>query len=242
MMRMSIKEDILEKIKKGEKIHLTLIDPENQSPEKAVEEARNAKDCGTDYILVGGSTISQEQMDNTVKAIKPVGLPVILFPSEAKVLSKYADGIFFISLFNSRNPRYIIREQAKAMPFLIKMGIEIIPVAYIITEPGGTVGKVGEADLITDVATAVEFALAGQGFGMFAVYTDAGSGASKPVSNEIIRGIRKDLKIPLIVGGGIKDAKTAKEKAECGADIIITSNTNKNVAQLGEIISAIKQL
>ncbi|NLL11045.1 MAG: geranylgeranylglyceryl/heptaprenylglyceryl phosphate synthase, partial [Methanomicrobiales archaeon] len=49
--------------------------------------------------------------------------------------------------------------------------------------------------------------------------------------------------IPIIVGGGIRDAATAKEKLEAGADIIVTGNVLKNKDGIGimkEIAAAVK--
>jgi len=100
---MTISSDIIKKVKKN-KIHFALLDPDKQKPEKAGEIAKTAEKAGSAAIMVGGSTIvSQKQVDETVKAIKDhSNLPVILFPSGAKYLSKYADAVFFMSLLNSR--------------------------------------------------------------------------------------------------------------------------------------------
>ena len=44
-------------ILKTRKIHLTLIDPDEQSPEEAVSIAKAAIEGGSDGIMVGGSTV-----------------------------------------------------------------------------------------------------------------------------------------------------------------------------------------
>ncbi|HUS99544.1 MAG TPA: geranylgeranylglyceryl/heptaprenylglyceryl phosphate synthase [Candidatus Thermoplasmatota archaeon] len=176
--------------------------------------------------MVGGSTLlSQKQVDETVQAIKKNSdLPVILFPSGAKFLSKYADAVFFMSLLNSNNLNYVIREHVKGAPFVKYSRLEPISMGYVIVEPGMTAGRVGEADLIKrdDPQTAVGYALAAEYLGLKFFYIEAGSGAPTPVPNEMIRAVKKNTSIPLIVGGGIRDSGTAKEKAQAGADIIIT--------------------
>ena len=62
----------------------------------------------------------------------------------------------------------------------------------------------------------------------------------------MIASVKKSIDIPLIVGGGIRDGKTAREKAKAGADIIITGTAleNKNGLKktLTEIISSIEDL
>ena len=199
--------------------------------------------------MVGGSTLlSQEQVDITVKAIKDnSNLPVILFPSGAKFLSPYADAVFFMSLLNSRNLGYVIREHVKGAPFVKLTGIEPISMGYVIVEPGMTAGRVGEVDLIKrkDVETAVGYGLAAQYLGMDFYYLEAGSGAPTPISNSMISSVKENLKIPLVVGGGIRGPKTAAEKAKAGADIIVTGTKlekEKNVKKaLREIIEAIEE-
>jgi len=245
---MSVAENITKMVGR-KKLHFSLLDPDKQTSKVAGSIAKMAEEAGSSAIMVGGSTLkSHNQVDETVKAIKSqTNLPVILFPSGAQFLSKYADAVFFMSLLNSRNLEFVIREHVKGAPFVKKSGIEPIPMGYVIVEPGMTAGRIGEADLIKkdDVETAVGYALAAEYLGMKFFYLEAGSGASYPVSNEMIRAVKKSISIPLIVGGGIRNVKTAREKTRAGADIIITGTTleeAKNLKQaLGDIIQAIEE-
>lgn len=245
---MTIAKDIIKKVSK-KKLHFSLIDPDKQKPEVAGSLAKTAEKAGSSAIMVGGSTItSQDQVDETVKAIKKYSnLPVILFPSGAKFLSKYADAVFFMSLLNSRNLDYVIREHVKGAPFVKHTGIEPISMGYVIVEPGMTAGKVGEADLVPqkDIETAVGYALAAQYLGMQFFYLEAGSGAKSPVPNEMITAVKQNIDIPLIIGGGIRSAETAREKAKAGADIIITGTTlekEKNLSHaLSEIVKVVEE-
>lgn len=245
--KMKIAEDIKKKCKE-KKLHFSLIDPDKQEPNIAGEMARAAEEAGTSAIMVGGSTIvSQVQVDECVKAIKEeCNLPVILFPSGAKYLSKYADAVFFMSLLNSRNLDYVIREHVKGAPFVKQSGLEPISMGYVIVEPGMTAGRLGQCDLIKrdDIKTAVGYALAAQYLGMQFFYLEAGSGAKDPVPNEMVRAVKENIDIPLLVGGGIRDTKTAREKARAGADIIVTGTKleqEKNLKQaLKDLIEAIE--
>ena len=245
---MTIAEDIIKKTKK-KPLHFSLLDPDKQTPKDAGEIAKTAEEAGSSAIMVGGSTlIFQTQVDETVKAIKDKSnLPVILFPSGAKYLSKYADAVFFMSLLNSRNLGYVIREHVKGAPFVKYSGIEPISMGYVIVEPGMTAGKIGEVDLIKrdDLQSAIGYALAAQYLGMNFFYLEAGSGAPAPVSNEMISAVKKSTSIPLLVGGGIRDAKTAAEKVKAGANIIVTGTRleqGRNLKKaLCEIIEAIEE-
>lgn len=233
---------------KNRKMHFTLIDPDKQTPEAAGKMALAAQNAGTDAIMVGGSgAISQELVDETAIQIKKQSsLPVILFPSGASFLSKHADAIFFMSLLNSKNPKYLIREQAMAAPIIQKLGIEPISMGYVVIEPGMTVGRVGEVDLVKrdDAKSASGYALAAQYFGMDFVYLEAGSGAKDPVPEEMILTVRRAIGVPLIVGGGIKDEKSALSALNAGADVIVTGTlveTSSDVSgALLPIINAVR--
>jgi phosphoglycerol geranylgeranyltransferase len=244
---MTIAERII-KLSKKKKLHFALLDPDKQTPTVAGKIAQTVTDAGSSAIMVGGSTLlSQKQVDETVQAIKKnSGLPIILFPSGAKFLSKYADAVFFMSLLNSNNLGYVIREHVKGAPFVKYSGLEPISMGYVIVEPGMTAGRIGQADLIKrdDPKTAVGYALASEYLGMKFFYIEAGSGAPIPVSNEMIQAVKSNTSIPLLVGGGIRSPGIAKEKVQAGADIIITGTAiekDRNFkATLLDIIAAIE--
>lgn len=244
---MTIAETIL-RLTRKKKLHFSLLDPDKQKPAVAGEIARMVTEAGSSAIMVGGSTLlSQKQVDDTVQAIKDhSGLPVILFPSGAKFLSRYADAVFFMSLLNSKNLDYVIREHVKGALFVKRSGLEPISMGYVIVEPGMTAGRIGEAELIQrqDVHTAVGYALAAEYLGMKFFYIEAGSGAPTPVSNEMIQMVKQNASIPLLVGGGIRTPETAREKAVAGANIIITGTAIERDTHfkktLTDIISAIE--
>jgi phosphoglycerol geranylgeranyltransferase len=73
-------------------------------------------------------------------------------------------------------------------------------------------------------AIAAAHALAAQYMGMSLVYLEAGSGAPQTVPDEMVRMVRSQVDIPVIVGGGIRDAKTAAAKLKAGADVLVTGN------------------
>jgi len=222
---MSVLETILEKLR-TKKLHMTLLDPDEQTSEKAADIAEVAVSIGTDAIMLGGSTgVTHDLLDRTVLSIKrKVKVPVILFPTAASAVSLNADAIYFMSLLNSRNPRFIMREQMKASAAVKKSGLEAISMGYIIVEPGMEAGIVGEAELVAkeDVESAIGYAVAGELLGMNLIYLEAGSGADEPVSRTIIGGVKGALDIPILVGGGIRDREIARNALEAGADIIVT--------------------
>jgi len=236
---------IHEKLEK-EKLHFVLLDPDDISPEEASKIARMCEEVGVDAIMVGGSTGAEgEVLDEVVRAIKEgSSLPVILFPGSHGGITKYADAIFFMSLLNSRNPFFITGAQALGAFTVKRYGIEPIPMAYLIIEPGETVGWVGDAKPIPrhKPKIAAAYALAGQYLGMRLVYLEAGSGAPKHVPNEMIRVVKSVIDVPLIVGGGIRTYEDAREVAQSGADIIVTGTAIEKAGSLEEARKRLESL
>ena len=224
--------------------HLTLIDPDSQSPSQAAAMARAATDGGTDAIMVGGSVgAAGVLLHQTVARIKEqTDLPVILFPSSVAGLCENADAVFFMSLLNSRSPSYLIENQALGAPLVLRYGLEPIPMAYIIIEPGGTVGYVGDARLIPrkKPELAAAYALAAKFMGMRLVYLEAGSGADAPVPLGMVSLVKKLLgDVLLIVGGGIRDGAAAAELSAAGADLIVTGTAVEKSQDVKGFVSQI---
>jgi len=171
-------------------------------------------------------------------------LPVILFPGNPAMLSPHADAVWFMSLLNSANPFFISEAQALAAPLVKKLGIEPIPLAYIVLRSSSSVGFVGHVRDFPEhkPELVAMYALAAQYMGFKFVYLEAGSGAEKPVSTEMIRKVKKFLEIPLIVGGGIKSPKVAYEIVKAGADCIVTGTIlEEKLSILPSIVKAIKK-
>lgn len=222
-----VEERLSQTVQKHGAGHLTLIDPDSQDPSEAAIMAEAAAQGGTDAIMVGGSVgAAGIRLYETVEQIKEkTDLPVILFPSSVAGLCENADAVFFMSLLNSRTPAYIVENQALGAPIVLRYGLEPIPMAYIIIEPGGTVGFVGDARLIPrkKPELAVAYALAAKYMGMRLVYLEAGSGADSPVPVPMVAAVKKAIgNILLIVGGGIRSKEAAVELVAAGADLLVT--------------------
>jgi phosphoglycerol geranylgeranyltransferase len=230
------------------RLHMTLIDPDKQAPEAAGRIAQIAAGAGSDAILIGGSSrVTRPEVENTLAQIKSAAaLPTILFPSGAEGVAADADAIFYLSLLNSRSPRFLIREAMQAGAFLRRTGIQPISVGYLVIEPGMRAGEVGQADLIRrdDPDEAVRYAMAAENMGMSMLYLEAGSGAPEPVPAEMIVAVRAAISILLCVGGGIRYPEQAKMIAAAGADIIVTGTIVEGQGDVGAalapLISAVK--
>ena len=169
-----------------------------------------------------------------------------LNPNKEVYLSEKSinDAMLFMMMLSGRNPHYLIGEQVISAPIVNDLEIETIATGYILMDGGSksTVEIISGTRSIpmNRIDVAVAHALAGQYLGMDLIYLEAGSGAKDTVSNNVIKEVSQKLEIPLIVGGGIRDANTAKEKVDAGASIIVTGNAiEKNSSLMSEIADSI---
>ncbi len=243
-----VEQYIQDRIREEGCIHMTLLDPEKKSGYDCASIAKNAEEGGTTAIMVGGSTVaSGVEMEDAVKRIKAsVKLPVIIFPNNISSITGAADAIWFMSLLNSANTYYMIDSQAIGAPMIKKLGIETMPMGYIIIGYGGAAGYVGQARVIPydRPELAVAYASAAELLGMRYIYLEAGSGAPQPVQPQMIGAVRKYCNGTLVVGGGIRDAKAAITAKMAGAQIVVTGTLveeeSKVAERIAEITSALK--
>ena len=244
---MKVIDYITKKLIKEGALHIALIDPEDIKNSELEYVINIISSSGTDALMIGGSTVSdQESLSNIVMKIKNhIKLPVILFPNNVTGITKHADAIWFMSLFNSLNPYFITGAQMLAAPYIRKIGLETLSMAYLIVGEGKAAGFIGQANPIPkdkpDIALA--YAIAAEMFGFKFIYLEAGSGASEPISPEFVyyvkNGLRKSF---LIVGGGIRDPSIAYDLSVAGADIIVTGTViEKDPTLLKEIVKNIKE-
>jgi len=236
--------------KKKGTLLFVLIDSEVSKIKESTKLAKQVEKIGASAILVGGSSaIDQLEMAQVVKNIKKaVKIPIILFPGNVTGVVPSADAILFSSLMNSENPYYITQAQALGAPSVLKFGLEPLPTAYIIIGEGTTAWFVGSAKAIPfdkpNIAAA--YCLAAQFLGMRFVYLEAGSGAKESVRPQMVATVRKLYKGFLIVGGGIRDAKTASELVKAGADALVIGTMlekeKDSLKKLAEIANSIKNL
>jgi len=204
----------------------TLVDPANVSTSDLGRIASDLEKGGADLILVGGSIAAGVDLEEKILAIKSeISIPVVLFPGNVDGVAPGADAILFMSLLNSGNPYWIIQAQALAAPKIKKLGIEPIPTAYLIFEPGHTTaaGWVGWVNPIPrrKPQIALAYALAAEMLGIRWIYLEAGSGAEKPVPTETIKLISNFTDLGIIVGGGLRTQEQISERAKAGANIVV---------------------
>ncbi|MCX6198141.1 MAG: geranylgeranylglyceryl/heptaprenylglyceryl phosphate synthase [Bacteroidetes bacterium] len=217
------------KLKSTSKQLAVLIDPDKQNKSSLSLLIELAKNARVDFFFVGGSLLLENSFEETIQAIKANSkIPVIIFPGNNYQLSAKADAILFLSLISGRNPEFLIGQHVVAAPLIKEANIETIPTGYLLIDGG----RISTTSYITQTVPipndkpdiAVATALAGEMLGMKLIYLEAGSGAVNSVSAEMIKAVKKNISIPLIVGGGIRTAEQAEEICKAGADIIVVGN------------------
>ncbi len=185
------------------------------------------------HLFVGGSVVHTDLMDGLIIILKEkCDLPVLLFPGNPSQVSYKADGILFLSLLSGRNPDYLVQYQVDVAKQISQSDLQVIPTAYLLIESGSktAVEKVSQTQPmpVSDIEKISSTALAGQLLGMQLVYLEAGSGAKKRVPDQVISEVSQNLQIPLIVGGGIRSAKSINEVYRSGADMIVIGTAFEN--------------
>ena len=217
-----------------------LIDPGKEMHLSVNKLVQLSEMAGVDYFFVGGSLVNQ-YADKLVEEIKNHSkIPVILFPGSVLQITSKADGILLLSLISGRNPEYLIGHHVISAPILKQSKLQIIPTGYILIDSGKTtsVEYISNTQSIPrdkdDIAVAT--AIAGEMLGLRQIYLDAGSGAKNMVPIEIIEKVKKNIDVPLIVGGGIRSKADALEAFSAGADIIVIGNITEHYPEKVSLI------
>jgi len=224
-----IYDGFLLKHSRHEKSLAVLIDPDKTDADQFSRLIRLAEKADVDYFFAGSSLLLNDGFDFCISFLKKhSAIPVVLFPGSRFQISKKADALLLLSLISGRNPELLIGQHVLAAPELKRSGLEIIPTGYILID-GGNLTSVNYISQTLPVPAdkpdiAASTAMAGEMLGMKLIYLEAGSGAKKPVSEEIIAVVRESIHVPLVVGGGIRNAEKASRCCRAGADVIVIGN------------------
>jgi phosphoglycerol geranylgeranyltransferase len=234
----------------GHKKFVVLIDPDKVRLGKLDRVLELAMEVGVDYFFIGGSLVVNDMLDSVLKSIKEkCHIPMILFPGNSYQLSYKADALLFLSLISGRNADLLIGKHVITAPFLKMSPLEIISTGYMLIDGGinTTVQYMSNTTPIPynkeDIAVCT--ALAGELLGLKMIYLDAGSGALRPVSEEMINAVSSAISIPLIVGGGISTPDKIAANLKSGADIIVVGNAIESdpelIKEMGSVFKEYKK-
>jgi len=230
---LTIRQQILEAKSNGQKLLAVLLDPDKIVLENLNHLIDKINQSPATHIFVGGSIVQNNILEELIAALKQeTNLPVILFPGDPSQISPKADGILFLSLLSGRNPDYLIEYQVQAAPILKKTNLEVISTGYILIESGNetAVARVSKTKPLSreNLDLVLATAQAGEMLGNQLIYLEAGSGAKQSVPTEMIEMISQNIKIPVIVGGGIVDLHGIQKAYKAGADLVVIGTAFEN--------------
>ncbi len=235
----NIYNQILKSKANKEKLLAILLDPDKVDLNQVEILIEKTNQSPATHIFIGGSLVQNNIIDELILRIRQVSpfggrgaLPIVLFPGNPAQISNEADAILFLSLISGRNPDFLIEHQIQAVPILKKTNLEIISTGYILIE-SGTETAVERVSKTTPLARnnpeyILQTAQAGELLGNKLIYLEAGSGAKKAVSKEIIQLVSQNIDIPLIVGGGIVDLQGIQNAYDAGADLVVIGTAFEN--------------
>src|SRR5689334_2205098 len=238
-----IYQSLLQHKEKGQKSFAVLIDPDKVTVEKIDELTALAIEARVDYLLVGGSLVVTNRLDEVVQQIKKnCDIPVILFPGSPSQITPYADALLYLSLISGRNAELLIGQHVISAPFVKQSRLEIISTGYMVIDGGAptTVSYISNAAPIPADKNEIAMctAMAGEMLGMKLVFMDAGSGAKRPINESMIEKVAQVIEVPLVIGGGIVDPEKAYLNCRAGADVIVIGNAIEKDASLIKEMSA----
>lgn len=240
-----ILDKFVDKAKKGIKSLAVLIDPDDVDKQGLTNMVKIAIESKVDYFFIGGSLVASGEIGTVVEYIKSCcDIPVVLFPGNAIQIHSGADAILFLSLISGRNPELLIGQHVVSAPILKRSNLEVIPTGYMLIHSGKPTSVTYMSNtqpIPSDKSTlAVSTAMAGEMLGHALIYMDAGSGAERPISAKMMRQVKSNVNLPLIVGGGLTSENKVKEAIEAGADVVVVGNgAQKNPNLLIEVSNVI---
>ena len=202
-----------------------LIDPDRYNKKSISELIPIAEKNKVDFFFVGGSLLLANIEDSVTLLKQKTTIPIVIFPGNVMQICDRADGMLFLSLISGRNPDFLIGQHVVAAARIKKSSVEVIPTGYILIENGKTTSVQYMSNTTPIPADkpeiAIATAIAGEMLGLKLIYLEAGSGASESVGLHIISEVKKNISLPLVVGGGIRTDKEADSIFKSGADLIV---------------------
>ena len=222
----TIYNQILQAKAESRKLLAILLDPDKIDLNNIETLVQKINQSPATHVFVGGSLVQNNILDELILKIKEnCHLPVVLFPGNPSQISDKADAILFLSLISGRNSDYLIEHQVNSVPILNKTNLEIIPTGYILIESGTetAVERVSKTKPLNrnNPEYILQTAQAGEMLGNKLIYLEAGSGAKFSVPKEAVTLVSQNIKIPLIVGGGIVDLEGITNAYNAGADLVV---------------------
>lgn len=235
-MTLTIYSHIREKINQRKKTLALLIDPDKCRDINLKKQTQLINKYRPGLILVGGS-LTTLPVEPVVEYLKQnTDIPVLLYPGHPSQISFKADALLFLSMISGRNPELLIGAHVSAAPSIRQHRLETIPTGYMLIDGGSptSVEYISQTRPIpaskNDIAIAT--AMAGEMLGLKMIYMDAGSGAKNEIPVSMIKSVKEQIEIPLMIGGGINTPEKLKTAFDGGADIVVIGNALEKAPEM----------
>jgi phosphoglycerol geranylgeranyltransferase len=199
--------------------HVTKLDPDKPITPKDVAAI---VDSGTDAIFISGTqNITKENVARLVDMLSDYSIPKVLEPAGAAGLRGDLDFIFIPSVFNSKNPRYIVGVHKDVVrDNAIEYWEKVVPEAYIVLNPFSAVAIVTRAQTGLGPADSAAYAEVADRFFRFpVVYIEYSGTYGNP---DLVRAVKEKLHgSVLYYGGGIDSREKAEAMAKYANTIVI---------------------
>lgn len=233
-------------LKKKIPLHFSLIDPEKCATEEKRESSLEIlKDLQTDAVLIGGSSsLNVDSLFKLYEKFTELKTPKVSFLRDASEVCSFADGAFAPLVINSRKEWFRNDNFYNCINSIKEVDTELITLAYIVQKSKTSVSFIVDPVSIYPRSSILNrYARVINALNFNFAYLEGGSGAEKVVEIELIKGLKRRLKVPLLVGGGITNTNQVNEALKAGADGIVTGTLLEvgEIDRVKEIIKAVKK-
>ena len=169
------------------------------------------------------------------KTVKTSPVSNLVFALGTKISASFFNNPAKESLGKStsgRNPDLLIGQHVKSSFKLKQAEIEILSCGYILVETENLTSAIYMSESLpipkskSDIAAAT--ALAGEQLGLNFIYMDTGSGAQQTINQKMIGTVKKNITVPLFVGGGINNQEQLESTWKSGADMAVVGTCIEN--------------
>jgi|SRR5579885_3534335 len=203
-------------------VHL-LIDPDKWKENELENIFSQVPNC-VSSLIVGGTFIHTDRFAAAMRTCLKTGLPtgnVLSAGYLDSILSPEASHLLIPVTLGSHNSRFITDHIIRAAPTISHYGLNCTSYAYLMIDGGIPTSTEyftqmipipkGKPEILQTMALTAKY------LGLDGIYLEAGSGARAPVSPAEVYKVASVSDLPILVGGGIRNADLCTELFDAGA-------------------------
>lgn len=219
--------------------HVFKLDPSKEITDEALEKICES---GTDAVMIGGTDgVTLDNVIHLMARVRRYSVPCVLEVSSIETVTPGFDYYFIPTVLNSEKKKWIMDYHIQAIKeygHYINWD-EIILEGYCILNPDSKVAKKTEANTNLTIDDVLAYALlAEKMFHIPIFYLEYSGTYGNP---EIVQKVKSTLTDTILFyGGGIKNAKQAREMAQFADCIVVGNSVYEDLDGALETVSAAK--